>query len=154
MKSVWFALGITCVSAAGCYSAPARTSAPAELDGVKMAIVGQYCEDSAGLQDFAGSPVVQLRLQIAVANRGPGDVAFDPARLRVIAPDRVTPSPVGADSAFVLAPGASKLANVRFMTRGSMKCRKEMQLDPSDSLVAGAKHISLPRIAFVAEDGS
>ncbi len=154
MKPGLLLLLSSCLASTSCFAPPARSSGPSESDGVQMSIVSQYCEDSAEPEDFAGSEVVQLRMKIAVANRGKGEVGFDPDRLRVIAPDRVSPSPVAADSRFVVAPGETKVAAVRFMTRGSLKCKEEMKLDPSDSLVAGTKHLPLLPIAFVAKDGA
>jgi hypothetical protein len=154
MRTMLYTLWISCLVSAGCFSLPAKSSGPSESDGVQMAIVGQYCEDSAEPDDFAGSEAVQLRMKIAVANRSKENVGFDPDRVRVIAPDRVTPSPVAADAALVVAPGETKVAVVRFLTRGSLKCKEEMRLDPSDSLVAGARRVPLRPIAFVAQGGS
>jgi len=139
---------------AGCpYAPPARTTGPAESAGVQMAIVGQYCDDYDE-PDYQGFEAVELRMTIAVTNRSNGSVGFDPDRIRLVAPDGVTPSPVAADSAMVVGPGETKVAAVRFMNRGSLKCKEEMKLDPSDSLVAGAKPVSLRPIAFVAKAGS
>jgi len=145
-----FACGL---SAAGCFAPPARTSGPSEAQGVQMAIVSQYCED-ADEPDDDGFEAVQLRMKIAVTNRTRDRIGFDPDRLRIVAPDRVTPAPVAADSPLVVSPGETKVAAVRFMNRGSLKCREEMHLDPSDSLVAGNKPLPLRPIAFVAKKGS
>jgi hypothetical protein len=119
-----------------------------------MAIVGQYCEDSAAPDDFAGSEVVQIRMKIAVTNRGQGQVGFEPSRVRLIAPDRVAPTPVAADSRTEVGPGETKVASVRFMNRGSLSCKEEMRLDPTNSLAVGARLLQLQPISFVAESGS
>jgi hypothetical protein len=140
-------------SAAGCFAPPARTSGPTEAQGVQMAIVSQYCEDTDE-PDYEGFEAVQLRMKIAVTNRTSNCIGFDPDRLRIVAPDRVAPAPVAADSPLVLSPGETKIAAVRFMNRGSLKCREEMQLDPSDSLMAADKTLPLRPIAFVAKKGS
>jgi hypothetical protein len=118
-----------------------------------MAIVSQSCDD-ADEPDWQGFEAVELRMRIAITNRGNDRVGFEPERLRIVAPDRVTPSPVAADSAIVVSPGETKIAAVRFMNRGSLKCREEMQLDPSDSLAVGGKSVPLRPIAFVAKKGS
>jgi hypothetical protein len=118
-----------------------------------MAIVSQDCDDFDE-PDWQGFEAVQLRMRIAVTNHGSENVAFDPDRIRLIAPDTVKPSPVAADSAMLVAPGETKVAAVRFMNRGSIKCKEEMKLDPSDSLVAGTKPLPLRPIAFVARTGS
>jgi hypothetical protein len=145
---------MTVAVTAGCpYAPPARTTGPTESAGVQMAIVSQYCEDSDE-PDYQGFEAVQLRMRISVTNRGHASVAFDPDRIRLIAPDSVTPSPVAADSAMVVAPGETKVAAVRFMNRGSLKCKEEMKLDPSDSLVAGTKPVPLRPIGFIARNGS
>src|SRR6266542_1357746 len=131
-------LCMTVALTAGCpYAPPARTTGPTESAGVQMAIVSQYCEDSDE-PDYQGFEAVQLRMKISVTNRTNASVGFDPDRVRLIAPDRVTPGPVAADSPLVVGPGETKVAAVRFMNRGSLKCKEEMKLDPSDSLFAGA----------------
>ena len=141
----------TAALTAGCpYAPPARTSGPAEAAGVQMAIVGQYCDDYDET-DYQGFEAVEIRMRIAVTNHSNERIAFDPDRVRLIAPDGVRPSPVGADNASYVAPGETKVAMVRFMNRGSLKCKEEMKLDPADSLVAGAKSMPLRPIAFVAE---
>jgi hypothetical protein len=119
-----------------------------------MVIVGQYCEDSAAPDDFAGSEVVQIRMKIAVTNRGTAQVGFEPSRLRLIAPDRIAPTPVAADSRMEVGPGETKIASVRFMNRGSLSCKEEMRLDPTDSIVAGARALQMQPISFVARSGS
>jgi hypothetical protein len=147
------ALTLAAVLASGCFTAPARSSGPSQWDGVQMAIVGQYCEDSDD-PDWEGFEAVQLRMKVSVTNRSSDQLAFDPDRLRLVAPDTVKPGPVAADAPLVVAPGETKVAAVRFMNRGSLKCKEEMKLDPSDSLLAGTKPIPLPPIAFVARKGS
>jgi hypothetical protein len=147
------ALAAAALLGTGCFTVPARSSGPSERDGVQMAIVGQYCDDSDDA-DWEGFEAVQLRMQVSITNRSNGRLAFDPDRLRLIAPDQVKPSPVAADSPLVVAPGETKIAAVRFMNRGSLKCREQMKLDPSDSLLAGTKPVPLPPIAFVARNGS
>jgi hypothetical protein len=118
-----------------------------------MAIVGQYCEDNEEPDD-RGWPVIQLRMKVAVTNRTNDRLGFDPGRLRIVAPDRVTPGPVAADSPLVVAPGETKIAELRFMSRGSLTCKEEMRLDPSDSLIAGNRPVSLRPLAFVAKNGT
>src|SRR6185369_358153 len=73
MKSVTYL--VFSFAAAGCFAAPARSSGPSESGGVGMAIVGQYCEDSEGLDD-RGFPSVQLRMKVAVTNRSGRSVRF------------------------------------------------------------------------------
>jgi hypothetical protein len=131
---------------------PARTSGPSRAGGVEMSIVGQSCDDFD--EENEGFEAVQLRMRIAVTNRSAGNVGFAPDRVRLVAPDHVTPNPVAADTAMIVAPGETKVAAVRFMNRGSLKCREEMKLDPSDSLLAGTTPIPLPPVAFVAKKGS
>lgn len=146
-------LGLTSILAVGCFTLPARSSGPSRWDGVQMAIVGQYCDDSQEPDD-RGSPVVQLRMRISVTNRGNDRLAFDPDRLRLVVPDKMKPSPVAADSPLEVAPGETKVAAVRFMTRGSLSCKEELELDASDSLLAGTKPVPMPPIAFIARKGS
>jgi len=117
-------------------------------------IVGQDCSDSHEPTDFAGSEVIQLRMKIGVTNRGAHNIAFAPERLRLIASDGLRPVPVGADSPLIVMPGETKVASVRFMTRGGLQCSEELRLDLSDSLVAGVTPVSLQPIAFVARSGS
>lgn len=150
-RSYW--LCVICLATAGCQTPPARSSGPTESEGVQMAIVSQHCDDSDE-PDWQGFEAVELRMRIAVTNRGKGSVGFDPDRVRLIAPDTVTPNPVAADSVMVVAPGETKVAAVRFMNRGSIKCKEEMKLDPSDSLFVGTKPVPLRPIAFVARTGS
>ena|SRR5689334_5472055 len=145
--------GIACGTGLGCFTAPARSSGPSEWDGVQMAIVGQYCEEEQD-PDWIDNEVVQLRMKIGVTNRSTKSVDFDPDRVRVIGPDRVTPSPVAADSPLTVGPGETKVAAVRFMNRGSLKCQEEIKLDPSDSVRADAKPVPLRPIVFVAHNGS
>jgi hypothetical protein len=149
-----FWLSLLCgLATVGCIRSPARTSGPSETEGIELKIVGQSCDDFDE-PDWEGLEAVELRMRVSVANRGPRNVGFDPDRLRLIAPDQVTPSPVAADAAMLVAPGETKVAGVRFMNRGSLKCKEEMKLDPSDSLVVGARPLQLRPIAFVARNPS
>ena len=147
----WLLFG--CLGGGGCLAAPAKSSGPSESNGVEMAIVSLDCDDSDE-PEYQGFEAVQLRMRISVTNRGTANVGFDPDRIRLIAPDSVTPSPVAADSAMVVAPRETKVAALRFMNRGSLKCKEEMKLDPSDSLDAGTKLVPLRPIAFIARKGS
>lgn len=137
----------------GCFAPPARSSGPSEAQGVELTIVSQYCEEESD-PDWEDNQVVQLRMKIGVTNKSKANVEFYPDRLRVVAPNHVSPAPVAADSSVIVQPGETKVAAIRFMNRGSLKCREEMRLDPSDGLVSGAKLVPLRPIAFQAQGGS
>src|SRR5690348_11517343 len=89
----------------GCpYAPPARTTGPSETASVRLAIAGQYC-DEYDETDYEGWEAVEVWMKVAVTNRGNDRVEFDPDRLRLVASDRVTLSPVSADSALSVTPG-------------------------------------------------
>lgn len=150
MKSTHL-LSLLACAASGCFAAPVRSSGPSESNGVQMSILGQFCEDSIQPADN-DLGTLRMRLKIAVANRGDDLVSFDPERVKLVAPNGISPEPVEADSPTTIAPGETKVKQVRFMSRISVKCTQEMQLDPRDSIVAGKARIPLHPIAFVAQN--
>jgi hypothetical protein len=148
----WFLVSSLCLASTRCYAPPARSSGPSAGDGVELAIVGQYCEQSVD-PDWGDNQVVQIRMRIGVTNTGREGVEFHPENLRMVAPDGVSPAPVAADDWLVVAPGETKVFALRFMNRGSLKCKEWMQLDPTRGLRAGARAIQLPPISFLAREG-
>jgi hypothetical protein len=114
-----------------------------------MDIASQFCEESND-PDWVGNEVVQLRMKIAVVNRGNAPVLLRPDQLRLLAPDGVAAEPVSSDGPIVLATNESRIVAVRFMNRGSLTCRGEMKLDAAAAVRAGAKPVPLQPIAFTA----
>jgi hypothetical protein len=151
MKSTRLLLILACAANVRCFAAPARSSGPSESKGVQMNIAGQFCEDSIQPADN-DLGTLRMRLKIAIANHGDDAVTFDPQRVKLVVPDGTTPRPVEADSPVVVGVGQTKVTQVRFMSRISVKCKQEMKLDPGDSIVAGATRVPLPPIAFVAQN--
>ncbi|HEY3593055.1 MAG TPA: hypothetical protein VGL13_04255, partial [Polyangiaceae bacterium] len=68
---------------------------------MSLGIAGQFCEES-GDPDWVGNEVVQLRMKIAVENRGQDPIRVRADRWRVLTPDGIVAQPVDADEPMVV----------------------------------------------------
>ena len=130
-----------------------RSSGPSIGDGVKVAIVGQSCDQyhdpNFEFDDFVG---LDLDLEVRNATNAPLTVHRD--MIRVVASDGIAPKTqtwTAVDPIQVEAGGVQRLS-VRYMTLGSLECRGPLDLDLKNAVTRAGAPLALAPIHFVARN--
>ncbi|HXJ23890.1 MAG TPA: hypothetical protein VMT03_27095 [Polyangia bacterium] len=137
---------------AGCASAPlARTAAPSQSRGVAVALSGQRC-DRENDPGWSVADMLDLTLQVSVANDGDTAVFFDPWALQLIAAGMAR-AVHRADSAGMVLPGTSRVFAVRFLERDDrLACNVPMTLALARTARVSGTPIALAPIPFLASN--
>jgi hypothetical protein len=128
-----------------------QSSGPSTRDGVKVAIVGQSCDQyrdpNIEFDDFVG-----LELDLEVRNGTDAPLTVHRDMIRVIAEDGVAPKTMTwkADEPIQVEAGRSRRVSVRYMNRGDLECRGPLDLDLKNAVSRGGAPLALAPIHFVA----
>jgi len=129
---------------------PARTTSPAvSREGVELALNRQSCTQNTEPGWF-GSDLVEEVVELQIRNRTGTPVTVRRDAFRLVAPDgralktmtwRATePLPLGG--------GEVRTFELRFMTRGSLACTREMRLEPDAGVRMNDRALRLGDIRF------
>jgi hypothetical protein len=130
-----------------------QSSGPSIRDGVKIAIVGQSCnqyhEPNFEFDDFVG---LELDLEVRNATDAPLTVHRD--MIRVVASDGMSPKTLTWEAVkpIQIEAGGIQRISVRYMDRGSLECRGPLDLDLNNAVTHGGAPLALAPIHFVARN--
>jgi hypothetical protein len=124
----------------------------ASKTGVVVSVVGQRCSETIE-PELPGADLVEETLQVRVENRAASPATVHRDRFRVIAPDgsALQPRTWNAADPISVAEGTSASFDLRFMTRGSLECRKGMQLDPDGGIELASVPVALGPVSFTPD---
>jgi hypothetical protein len=139
------------MSACAALRSPFRSSGPVSSpEGVQVTIGRQSCVETSE-PDFHGNDLVEERLQIEIRNATPSPVAVHRDAFRLVAPDGVAARTVtwGAASPLTMRGGEARIFELRFMTRGSLTCTGEEELDPRAAVTLRDTPVQMGMVRFV-----
>ena len=137
-----------------CAHSPAyQSSGPSIRDGVKVAIVGQACDQHHD-PNFEFDDFVGLNLDLEIRNDTDGPLTVHRDMIRVIAGDGIAPKTLTWKAAkpIQVEPGSIQQVSVRYMDRGNLECRGPLDLDLKDAVTRGGAPLALAPIHFVARN--
>jgi hypothetical protein len=157
-RRVAAALLVPLAGASACASMqpPAHTTGPAlSREGVQLAIDRQACVQTKE-PDFYGNDLVEETLDIEVQNRTGEPVTIHRDAFRLLEPDGVGLATVTwrAVDPVTVGAGHSRTFELRFMTRGSLECGREMGLQAESGVVLRDHPVHLQGIRFVPDRAS
>ena len=120
-------------------------------DGIQIAVLKQECSQTVET-DWPGNDLVAVTIQIEVRNRTqkPLDVHRDGFRLVGTDGSAIPTSTWFASDSISLAPDEVRAFRLRFMSRGSLSCSKEIALESPSAIVRGTEIARIAPIGFVA----
>jgi len=130
-----------------------QSSGLAISDGVKVAIVGQSC-DQYHDPNFEFDDFVGLELDLEVRNASDLPLTVHRDMIRVVAGDGIAPKTLTwkAVEPIQVAAGSTQRISVRYMDRGSLECRRPLDLDLKDAITRRGAPLALAPIHFVARN--
>jgi hypothetical protein len=146
------------VLAQGCaLTPPVKNSGPTvSTEGIQLAVTRQSCHETQD-PDFRDNDLAEAILQIEVRNgaQTPVTVHRDAFRLVTATPDRVylKTQTWGAAQPMTVNGGAAGTFELRFMTRGSLKCASDLTLDPDTGLLIADHPVKVSSISFRPSQG-
>lgn len=135
---------------------PAQAAAPAvSPDGVKVALLGQSCVQSVE-SDWKGAQLVEVHVSVGVSNASAAPLVIHRDQFRLVAPDGTAVKTItyGAADPVSVAPGQEPSFELRFMTRGSLRCTTPMQLETRGGVLAGDRPVTLASLRFQPQNPS
>lgn len=157
-RRVALAVLVPMAGASGCarMQPPAQTTGPAlSREGVQLVVKRQACVQNKD-PDFYGNDLVEERLEIDVRNRTPDPVTVHRDDFRLLEPDGVALATVTwrAVDPVTVGAGQSSTFELRFMTRGSLECDREMGLQADSGVILRNHPVHLQAIRFVPDGAS
>jgi len=130
---------------------PIQGSGPAiSREGVQVAVTDQQCTQTVE-PDNHGSDLVEEIVDVQVRNATPSPLTVHRDAFHLVAPDGtalITQTWRAFDPLTVEA-GQTRTFELRFMTRGSLRCAREMTLDAAAGVWLQDKLIDLGEVRFV-----
>ena len=144
--------------ASGCATMgpPAQAAAPAvSPEGVKVALLGQTCTQSTE-PDWKGANLVEVHVAVGIANPTGAPLVVHRDQFRLVGPDgtAVKTISVGAADPVSVAPGQEPSFELRFMTRGGVRCTTPMELETRGGVLAGDHPVTLASLRFLPRNPS
>jgi hypothetical protein len=130
---------------------PARNSGPTlSREGVRLAVLKQSCTQTQE-PDLPGDDLAEAIVEVEVSNAGPDTVTISRTAFRLLTPDGVAlkTRTWGSADPLVLKGGGTRAFEMRFMSRGSLECGRELQLDPGTGICLGGKSLKMKAVTFV-----
>ena len=154
MKRIYPVAILVALSGVACAHGPVyQSSGPSIEDGVKVAIVGQSC-DQYHDPNFEFDDFVGLDLDLEVRNATDAPLIVHRDRIRVVASDGIAPRTQtwkAVEPIQVKAGGVQRIS-VRYMTLGSLECRGPLDLDLKNAVTRAGAPLALAPIHFVARN--
>ena len=146
---VWLAT-VTLTPACASMRPPAQNSGPTlSTEGVQLAVLRQSCTQSQE-PDQTGNDLAEAVVEVQVRNAAPAPVTIRRTAFRLLTPDGFALKTMtwGSADALVLAGGETRAFEIRFMSRGSLACGRELQLDPGAGVCLGGKSVKMKAVTF------
>jgi hypothetical protein len=119
-------------------------------EGVTVAVARQHCEQTFE-PSWTGRDLTEEILDIEIQNAASAPLAVHGDAFRLVTPEgyRLRTLTWGAATPLPVAAGETRTMRLRFMTRGSLECGREMRLDPDGGVRLAARPISIGAVRFV-----
>jgi hypothetical protein len=130
---------------------PAKNSGPAlSREGVQLALLKQSCTQTQE-PDQPDNDLAEAVVEVEVHNSAPDAVTIHRTEFRLLTPDgfALKTRTWGAADPLVLKGGETRAFEMRFMSRGSLECSRELQLDPGAAIFLGGKSVKMNAVSFV-----
>ena len=136
---------------AGCALRPAfRNDGPVTShEGVELAVVGQRCDQFEEPHQY-GNDLVESVVEVQVRNATPAPLTVRRDAFRLITPDGFALKTLtwNAGQPVTMSGGQTRTFELRFMTRGSLECAREMVLDADSGLTLPAGPVRVTSVRF------
>ena len=132
---------------------PGKSSGGAQSsEGIAINVPRQHCSQTAE-SSWTGRDLTEEILEIEIHNTAAEPLAVRGDAFRLVTPEgfRLHTVSWGAGEAVPIAAGETRTLRLRFMTRGSLTCGREMRLDPDGGVRLAGRAISIGAVAFVPQ---
>ena len=129
---------------------PAQNNGPAvSAEGVQIAVARQACAQTQE-PDYYADDLVETTLEIQVRNATPDPLTVHRDAFRLMTPDGVALRTVTwrAMDPLTVKGGETGTFELRFMTRGSLECGREMRLDADAGVRVNGRPVEVGIISF------
>ena len=130
---------------------PAQNDGPAlSQEGVQLAVVQQSCTQTKETER-PNSDLAEAIVEVEVRNPAPEAVTINRTEFRLLTPDgfALKTRTWGSAEPLVLKGGETRAFEMRFMSRGSLECSRQLQLDPGAGIYLAGKAIRMKPVTFV-----
>jgi len=130
---------------------PAQNDGPAlSSEGVQLAVLQQSCTQTKETER-PNSDLAEAIVEVEVRNPAPEAVTVNRTEFRLRTPDgfALKTRTWGSAEPLVLKGGETRVFEMRFMSRGSLECSRELQLDAGAGIGLGGKSIRMKPVTFV-----
>jgi hypothetical protein len=145
-------LAVALPAAAGCgLRPPIQNSGPAvSREGVQVAVTRQGCSQSVEPEQ-PGNDLVEEILEVQVRNATPAPLTVHRDAFRLVTPEGYSLETVTfrAIDPLTIAGGETRTFELRYMTRGSLQCAREMRLEAGRSMTLGNNPVDVGVVRFI-----
>jgi hypothetical protein len=130
---------------------PAQSGGPAlSTEGVQLAVLKQSCTQTQE-PDQPDNDLAEAIVEVEVRNSAPDAVTISRTAFRLLTPDgfALKTRTWGSADPLVLKGGETRAFEMRFMSRGSLECGRQLQLDPGAGICLGGKSVKMKAVTFV-----
>lgn len=154
-RSSLFAALLALAPAPACLSLrpPAESSGPAlAREGTQVAVTRQRCSETVEPEQ-PGNDLVEEVVEVQVRNAASTPLTVHRDAFRLVTPEgyALATSTLGAADPLTLAAGETRAFELRFMTRGSLACAREMRLLAGRALVLRDGPVEVGPVRFIPE---
>jgi hypothetical protein len=129
---------------------PARNGGAAvSREGVEVAVARQGCSQTVEPEQ-PGNDLVEEIVEIEVKNPNPAPLTVHRDAFRLVTPDgyALETMTFRAADPLTVAGGETRRFELRFMTRGSLQCAREMRLDAGQAVVLADHPVHVDAVRF------
>jgi hypothetical protein len=130
---------------------PVQNSGPAvSREGVAVAVTRQGCTQTVE-PDEPGNDLVEAVLEVQVRNATSAPLTVHRDAFRLVTPDgyALETATFGAVDPLVLASGENRTFELRYMTRGSLQCSREMTLVAASGITLRDRAVEIGAVRIV-----
>ena len=130
---------------------PVQNSGPAQgRDGVRLAVTRQTCSQIVEPEQ-PGNDLVEEIVEVEVRNAGAAPLTVHRDGFRLVTPDGYALPTVTfrAGQPLTVSGGETRAFELRFQTRGSLQCAREMRLEAGPAVTLDAHSVDVGAIRFV-----
>lgn len=130
---------------------PARNGGPALSEkNIQIAVLRQSCSQTQEPDEY-GWDLVEENVEVQVQNGSTEPATIHRDRFRLLTPDgyALRTATWGAADPLQVAGHQNQTFELRFMTRGSLECGKEMRLDPDAGITLRDSPLAFQPVSFV-----
>jgi hypothetical protein len=130
---------------------PAQNSGPAvSQQGVQVAVVKQQCIQTQD-PDQPDNDLAEEIVDVQVRNAAAAPVTILRTDFRLLTPDgfALKNQTWGSAAPLIVNGGDTQVFQLRFMSRGSLECARELELDARTGVTLGKEPVKLDTVRFV-----